>query len=193
MILIRLINCKMSIEHDGKSMDIGLFRWVEFPLEKDKFTVCIVYDGNIKDHDKLISYIKTIFPENPKKCIDTKDIIDYNVSTKSKKTTLIIDDKNTSFNKSDWVDSLLINNETKSFNIIIGKYETISKTSLTMADVIFFETYETLNKYKSDRFGFTILFSQVLKNSCKDLYFIVDKQNMNDIVGYFPKIELMRY
>lgn len=202
---------------------ISVFSWDKFPLECDKFSVCICTKNNPNEResieiDKLLNYIKLIFPQN---CILHTDIVDdkKNMVTGDKNTILF--DLRSSDNRhilkggivdptllpypfgseilksgssvSDWVDNLYIlqkylSDEIKVYSVTIGEYEKIQKLTLTSTDIIIFDTEETANKYLKERHRSTI------SNFTEDAYYLlIDKRRLRmDIYG-LAKSDLDRY
>ena len=172
---------------------ISVFTWNEFPVEADKLTLCICTGKNLGaseklEIDKLIRYIKTIYPEN---IIDyhtnnTNTIINTKLQSSDEKKTLFLDIKE----ETTWTDNMSLYHQyldNRGHIIVTGEYENIPNIVLTSADIIIFDTEETTNKY------LTRHKSSLNNFNTTTHYILVDKRRMGFRVYGLSKSDLERY
>lgn len=184
----------MTMDEKKKEPGLTLFSWNEFPVQKDKFCICICTKNDQSEKEKdeinrLINFVKIIFPEKNTIYNDSYDIINYKKNNDGKnndKSTLILDLKH----KTKWVDNLYIHKQyiDSGYFIIFGEYDKIPKVILTTSDIIIFDTEDTCNKYLGERHKSNI------SNFNTDMYYIlVDKRRMGFNIHGMSKSDLNRY
>ena len=166
--------------------NITTFNWNEFPVERDKFLICICLKtaqtkGEKLDSDNILNYIKVIFPE------ETISDITKKLNTTTTKSTLIIDE----LSENHWSQNVLILKkylDNRGHIIIIGNYDNIPKLLLTISDIIIFDIDETANKYLTERHRMNI------SNFNNDSHHIlIDKRNLNMNIHGLSKEEIKHY
>lgn len=179
------------MSNTNSTSNITVFSWNEFPVEKNKFFICICTKSNLidserKNIDKLLNYVQIIFPENKIIYNDPEDFIKYKTQIENGKTTMILDLRKST----DWIERLYFLNRylDKGYFIIIGDYDIIPKISLTMSDILIFDTEETTNKYLGERYRSTISNFNIDTH-----YVLIDKRRMGLNIHGLTKAELDRY
>ena len=142
---------------------VTYFHWDEFPVEKDKFSICLIKGESPPDTDflNLTNYIKIVFPES------STLLIDYDTSIDAK-----------------WTLEL----SSRSHKISVGKYSNIPKSVLTNSDILIFSSIDDFNTYfRSKHFKTTEGFDIVSK------FIVIDKRKINPSIHAISKSDLIRY
>lgn len=182
---------------------ITVFSWNEFPVERDRFFVCICTE-NLEEfkskssitapttpashldplNTSTLNFIKSVFPEECKTYTERNDIVEY--KKRINKSTLLFD-----FNKkSDWIDCMVVLQGylNSGHFIFVGPYENIPKTALTVSDILIFDTANTANKYLSERHN-----SNINNFNTNTHYILIDRRRMGFSVHGLTKSDLERY
>jgi hypothetical protein len=173
--------------------NITTFNWDKFPVEEDKFLICICLKSeqtNVEkiDSNNIINYIKIIFPEENIIYNNNSDIINYTkkLNTTSK-CTLIIDE----LSKNHWSQNISVLKkylDNRGYIIIIKDYDNMPKLLLSISDIIIFDIDETANKYLTERHRMNI------SNFNNDSHHIlIDKRNLNMNIHGLSKDEIKHY
>lgn len=178
----------MTTPNSTTNGTITSFSWKMFPVEEEKFSVCLVQSGKstTKEFSNLCEYMKIIFPE---KLVMHDTLESYGVL--SGKYTFLKEYSNSSNECPKWLQNhLLIEKYLDNTHVIvIGEFNDIPATVLTNSRIIVFETQEDVNKYLQLRHG------ALLNNFNTDTNFIViDKSIMGHFNIYgLSKKDLIRY
>lgn len=164
------------------------FVWKKFPVEEDKFSICLVSSGSkiTKEFENLCEYIKIVFPEK----LIIHDTPEFYTTQLGKHTVFkeFNDEKECPL----WLESYSLFEKylhTKSHIIVTGEYNKIPSTVFTNSRIIIFESQDDLNKYLQSKHGATLNNFNVSSN-----FIVVDKSIMGhfNIYGLF-KGDLIRY
>lgn len=166
---------------------ITSFSWKSFPVEEEKFFICLVQSGEkmTREFENLYEYIKIVFPEK----IVYSDSPDWhNISgTLLKKTSVICECKK----EKNWIESHNLTTDylRNSHVIVSGEFDNIPSTVFTNSRIIIFESDDDSNRY-------------IQKTHCVSLnnfntrsnFIVIDKS----IMGHFNiygllKTDLIRY
>lgn len=186
------------MSNGDSSANITVFNWNEFPVEKDKFCVCICLSEiksqretlKEKNTDKILNYVKLIFPEENLIYTNIHDLVNYrkNITNSTIKSTLIfnIDD----LSDTDWTENIAILGAylDRGYFIIIGNYDKIPKILTTTCDIMIFDTEDTTNKYMLERHN-----SKISNFNTESHYILIDKRNLNLKIHGLSKEEINRY
>lgn len=162
------------------------FTWKLFPVEEDKFDICLVQSGKTqtRDFSRLYEYIKVIFPED--KSINLNNPEDH-ISTKF---TIIKEFDQFNY-ENKWIESHILFKHylENRHTIVLGEFDFIPETSLTNSRIIIFESQDDSNKYLNSRHRASLQNFDILSN-----FIVIDKSVMGHINIYgLNKKDLIRY
>lgn len=181
----------MTTPNSTTKGSITAFSWKSFPVEEEKFTVCLVQSGTTKtrDFDNLCEYIKIVFPEN---FVVHENTESYRNTPPFKKHTILRECVKT--NKKDypkWLETNFLFQEYlhNSHIIVTGEFDDIPHTVLTNSRIIIFESQDDSNKYLQSKHGASLNSFNTETN-----FIVIDKSIMGhfNIYGLFKK-DLVRY
>jgi hypothetical protein len=190
----------MNDDIGNQNTNINIFSWDKFPVESDKFRMCICLENEIIEDDNqsiknLIEYNKLLFPENIIYYKTIQDLIYYKKQSYNIKSTVLIDLRNNEKNKNKtsdlWLENLymMILDLESIYCIIIGEYSKVPKIILTVSDIIIFDTTNTINKYLSERHNSKLSNFDVTEK----YYLMVDKRRMDFKIQVLEKSKVNRY
>lgn len=179
----------MTTPNSTTKGSITSFTWKSFPVEEEKFAICLIQSGEKKtrEFDNLCEYIKIVFPEN---LIEHESPESY--TPQIKKTTILRECLKTNENDyPKWLENnYLIQRYLRNSHIIVtGEFNNIPDTVLTNSRIIIFESQEDSNKYLQSKHGATLNNFNTSAN-----FIVIDKSVMGhfNIYGMF-KADLVRY
>lgn len=185
---------------ENSSTNITVFNWNEFPVEKEKFSVCICLKNNQSSDEKIntnkiLKYIKMMFPEETSSYTNVSDLVNYKNNIMSK-TNLMSAHKSTmtininELSNIHWSENIAILQRflDRGYFIIIGDYDKIPKIVTTTADIMIFDTEDTTNKYLGEKHR-----SQISNFNTDSHYILIDKRNLNMNIHGLSKDEINHY
>ena len=174
----------MTTPNYSNNGSITQFSWKSFPVEDDKFSICLVQSGKTRSREflRLYEYIKVVFPE------DTSIKLNNPEERISTKFSIIKEFDSLNHN---WVDNHILFKHygQNRHTIVVGELEFIPKTTLTNSRMIIFESSGDSNKYINARHRISLDNFDEVPN-----FIVIDKSIMGHINIYgLDKKLLIRY